>query len=162
MAESRVEQIIAAVKTALEAIVGDDGATYWHTYQVIRYHALTDAILDPSLGKPILVIIPDIVNNEEDNNQEIIKRIRFDIAGTKQYQLPRSPFKQKTPLFWTVQDRINQDVEKKLREDITLGGLSENLEIELVDQTAETTYIDGWATVLMNCLVKAVVNASTP
>jgi hypothetical protein len=162
MAESRVEQIIAAVQSSLAGIVGDSGATYWDTYRVIRHHAMTDAILDTSITTPILVVIPDIVENEEFTNREIESMVRFDIAGTKQYKLPLNPFRAEEPLFWTVQNRIAQDVQKKLLGDVTLGGLTDNLEIELVDQTAETTYIDGWATVLMNCMARTVFNASTP
>jgi len=162
MAESRVEQIISAIKTKLETIVGDGGTTYWHTYHVIRYHAMTAEILDPSIERPIAVVIPDVVESEEDTNRQIRKFVRFDIVGTKKHQLPARPFDATAPNRWIVQNRIAQDVEKKLREDVTLGGLTDNLEITLTDETAETTYIDGWATVMMNCVAQTVHSASTP
>jgi hypothetical protein len=35
MPESKVEQILAAIKTSLEGITGDSGTTYWYTPGIV-------------------------------------------------------------------------------------------------------------------------------
>ena len=163
MAESQSERIMAEVVTVLDAIVGDAGTTYWHSYRVARTKAIEQKMLDPSLDEDaMLIIVPEIVTNTEETNKEITKFLRFDVIGAKKHSLPDDVFDAETPIRWTIQNRIEQDVEKKLRADVTLGGLSENVEVETVDMSAEFTYVAGWALVLMNVLVKHSINADTP
>lgn len=163
MAESQSERILAQVVTVLAGIVGDSGTTYWHTYKVARSKAIEATMLDPSLDEDaLLILVPEIVDNQEETNREITKLLRFDVIGAKKHSLPDGVFDADIPIRWTVQNRIEQDVEKKLRVDVTLGGLSENVELPTVDMSAETTFVEGWALVLINVLIKHSINADTP
>ena len=153
MAEPRPEQIAAAIRTKLEEISGDGGATYWYTPdRVIRSHAVTDRLLDGSL-QTLYVVTPDRKDENRRTNGGpgcIVRGIAFlTLTLLHRFTPPTENALVVTPadepIRWTIQERMEGDVRKKLREDPKLGGISTDLDLTASEEGADETFIEGWA-----------------
>lgn len=157
MAESIHEQIVAALKTLLEGIVGDGGATYWYTPdRVLRRPAFTENILDSSLTTIYCLSPADEDDVFRDSNREIRSAMRVTLTVASQFTPPSEadPFDQPDPDQWKVQSRLVRDVKKRIRSDYRLGGLCLWVEIPITELGAEQTDIlQGWALAFMNLVI---------
>lgn len=147
MPESIVEQIVAAIKTDLEAIVGDSGTNYWYTPDiVVRVDEYRNAHL-----KEIYDTIYLIRETGYERTTDIAAAFGevgamlevFVMALTKDPRNAdeRDPF-DATTLAGTYRNRMVRDVVKKLESDRTLGGLAFNVEYSGVGRDFEEP--EGW------------------
>jgi hypothetical protein len=150
MPEALAEQIPEAVKVSLAAIVADNGTTYWKTpSKVVRFGALSGDVLNKD-HETIYVLTPDRIENRTHTGRVIDHELNIDVALISRLTLPapEHPFNDAANTRWTLQNRMAQDVEKKLvAGDLTLGGLSYNVELVLWEMGGEETWIEGWAVV---------------
>lgn len=130
MSESIVEQIMASIKTDLEAITGDAGSTYWYTPgDVVRVDYFdSKTIIKPGHGTP-LYLIRD--TGDEDENDDFATMggmaSSFDVFIMLALADPRGnrdPFRVGGTLSGTYRNRMLQDVQKKIETDHTRGGLA--------------------------------------
>lgn len=174
MADSVYEQIVAAVKASIAAIIGDSGATYWYTpHKVIRWHALTEECLDASAGDSATIYV---ISPGEDEREQMTQGgtagrnggdARLTISLCQRY-IPadgEQPFASQSVDRLLIQNRMAQDVEKKLNLDTTLvgsSGLARNLHVQAVDRSAETTWEEGWAIAFMHVRLQFDYVRATP
>jgi len=156
MAESIHEQVVAAIKTSLAAIVADGGSTYWYTPSaVVRYGGFSMECLSETKGSTIIVLIP----GEEERVPFAMggrwqARCMLDIAAATQFApVTEDPFNPPSPDRWQVQNRLARDIEKKLLAGATVGGLAIDTEVQVVDRDPEDTYVERWAVVFLRVLV---------
>lgn len=159
MAESIHEQVVAAILTSLEAIVGDGGTTYWYTpSKVIRYGGFTDACLNPMVGDPATIYV--LIPSEEERTPFAMggrwkARCILDIVAAQRFvPATEDPFNPPSPDRWQIQNRLARDIERKLLAGATVGGLAIDTEVQVVDRDPEDTHVDGWAVVLLRTLVE--------
>lgn len=166
MGESRPEQIAAAIVTSLETIVGDGGASWWFTPVVKRTHAVEMASLDPTLDV-LYLVSPDRKEESRRTNAGIgcIVRGRAFLTLTllKRFTpATENPIEAEAPIRWTLQERLEQDVRKKLREDPKLGGISTDLDLTDSEEGPEETFLEGWALAFMRLQVTYHYAQETP
>ena len=165
--EPVVEQIEAAVETALGAIV--TGSDYWYTpSDVARWGALTDNCLDPVKGKvgPIYLISHDRVEAQLGVARVVDRMLYLDIAAVSllpSSTTPEGPFTTDAYKRYRTQNRMDADIRKKLTGgDLTLGGLAYNTEILTTSMDAEETWLDSWALVFLRVRISFRTPRSTP
>lgn len=124
MAESLHEQISAALKTRLESIHEDGGATYWYTpdkvYRVLEFMA---ADLDDSLDH-LLFIRPDTDTIREGATTRIEGEAEFTVwicrKDPRGSMSPVTEAQDAQPIAATVIGRCVADVRAALLSDVTL------------------------------------------
>jgi hypothetical protein len=147
MAESKVEQILAAIKTDLEAIAGDGGTTYWYTPgKVIRVDYTESRVqFKDGYGNPIYM-----VSDTGDDSATPIA-VAFGETGRSlgvfvlvAYQDNRSDWDAYTAstLSGTIRNRMIKDVVKKIELDRLLGGLV--FDTEYLEVKRDFIEPDGW------------------
>lgn len=90
------------------------------------------------------------------------KELELGVVAARRADLDRQnddPFKGETPLPRTVQNRLCQDLERRLRADPTLGGLC--WEVDLAHRNRQY-YVDGWDCVHVPFTVKYIHPKATP
>lgn len=128
MAESKVEQILAAVKTDLEAITGDSGTTYWYTPgKVIRVDYTESRVqFKTGYGNPIYMVS----DTGDDSPSPVAAAFgetgrSLGVFVLTAYQDTRGDRDAYTAsvLSGTIRNRMIKDVVKKIELDRMLGGL---------------------------------------
>ena len=170
MAESKPEQIVAAMQTALRAFTADGGSTYWYEPSLVpalnlkaamRFPELTEVCFDASLGSEttpavIYILAPGQEVKDGFTFRNTGSELRVDLAAFRHHTAAESnPFVPPSPSRWTVQNRLARDVEKALTADRTLGGLALTLDVEAVDRVSEDVTDDAvpWAVVFLRVVV---------
>jgi hypothetical protein len=168
VAESKHEQIVAALVTLLDGITSDAGTTYWYTPNVTRVAGVTPDLLMPEKASGTAsicaVIAPGRVG-EEESTHESTERARVQLVLLKLWNPSiERPFVTPDPDRLKLQNRLVQDVQKKLNTDLTLGGLVDNLtEGEWqIDTSAENTFVEGWACVFLEHTILYSYDKATP
>lgn len=152
MAESVHEQLAAAIKTSLAAIVGDAGTTYWYTPGAVARSSWSEddtPLLDPSVVGPIYAVRPGEERHTEDVGEVVNVLADIHILLVSRFETPEAPLTPATPSRATVVNRMVRDVLRKLLADVQLGafsvgGLVENIFAEpvIVDRDR---FVAGWA-----------------
>jgi hypothetical protein len=128
MAESKVEQITAAVKTSLDAIVGDSGVTYWYTPGIVIRVDYTESrvAFKDGYGNPVYMVSdtgPDDPANDSAGFSETGRSFGvFVLCAYQDDRGDRDPYTAAT-LSGTIRNRMLKDVVKKIELDRMLGGL---------------------------------------
>jgi hypothetical protein len=166
VAESIHEQVIAALKTHLEGIVGDAGATYWYTPdRVLRPAAFHGACLDSSLTT-IYSVSPVRVEEKPVNISIGMEAIlTVDLAVATRFTGVDNPFQQEAPIRWTVQTRLERDAKKRLRANYNLlggSGAHRFTAIPVTDYAPDLTYLEGWACVFLRVQLRYTYPDTTP
>ncbi len=146
MPESLVERIVAAVKTDIEAIAGDNGTNYWYTPDIV--------VRVDHYEREHLKEAYDIIYLLRETGDERIANFAafgevssifeiFVMAMQKDTRNAdeRDPFDAST-LSGTIRNRMLRDVIKKLEGNHTVGGLAYNLEYTGVGRDFEEPA--GW------------------
>lgn len=152
MAEPKPEQILAAIKTRLAAIVGDSGVNYWYTPTAVaridNWAAWEPEWFDQGNYTTVYLI--------RGGDETVIEHVDFSIdreleyfilGGTKFDTSTLNPFSQTGTISQTVQNRLIADVQKKIWSDVTLGGLGGIINNEVTDVGRMTPMVEGWAVV---------------
>lgn len=153
MADPKAWQIVEQAKTALAAIAGDAGVTYWNSFnaanaRVVTFHEPTEPCFDTSLDL-VCVLSPGEETTLPLTFGELQGELPVDImAGVKVDET--GPYQQPDPTRWELQRRLVHDIEKKLAttfppKGTTLASLVHQMEITDVDTTGEGVYTPGWA-----------------
>jgi len=153
--EPQGELIVAALKTRLEGITA--GSDFWYTpHKVLRFAAWCNACLDPSLGSAsepatIYTLSPDDEESGENTYTGTQSLMHIDLALAQRFEPAGDvdPFNQPDPDRWKVQQRMRNDVRKRIRGDLKVGNTALLVQIPLVDMSAEETFVKGWAVVFM-------------
>jgi hypothetical protein len=145
--ESKVEQILAAIKTSLEGIAGDDGVTYWYTPgKVIRVDYTESRVqFKDGYGSPIYMVsdtgdearTPEAAGFGETGRE-------FAVFVLCAYQDDRGDRDAYTAdvLSGTIRNRMIKDVAKKIELDRLLGGLV--YDAEYLDVKRDFVEPEGW------------------
>lgn len=151
-------QIAAKIAQHLGEISVAGGFNYTPTKAIATYGI--DAWLFNASVDLVYALLPDTEDATEDTSLFVTKVARFDIIGVKLY----SPATEDLLTIaagiavpeqrLAVQDKMLQDVERKLRPNYTLDGLVENLDIVAIDRGAGNTYMDSFAVVFLHLLVR--------
>jgi len=159
--ESIAEQIAANIKTELEAIVA--GTDYHYTPQIVaRVEQWRLEDLDASRKHFYLLrdTGDESVFEGESEFGEVEKLLEFFILAARlDKRTTLSAFKESTPSKGTIRNRIVRDVEKKLREDMSRGGLA--MTTEVTDVKREI-FVDGWVLVELAVIVQYSHAFDTP
>lgn len=167
MALSIYRQIVDALVERLRGIVGDGGATYWHTPSAVyavswpgEQQLLTD--------KDVLYLLaPDVEEKEQltfsASGSGYIQGIaRLDLAVLKRFKRPgenpRSPMETR----WETQDKLVRDAEKRIHGDYTVGSLALTTRIPVIDRSAEETYDPQWVCAFLRLEVQYTHTEATP
>lgn len=150
--------------TTLDAIEGDDGATYWFTPDhVERVPDVTDLTLLNERFNTMYFIAPGDERNVEQPMLQFEKEVEIDLLLVQQHHQTIEPFVAKVdPIMWTIQNRMMQDVEKALLADTSFGGLVTNAEIPIRQRGAEDTWSLGWAVVFAQIMVNYTHDYDAP
>lgn len=131
MAESIAEQILAKIKTELEAITGDNGAAYWYTPgKVVRVDYFNSkTVFKDGYGNPIY-LIRDTGDEDENSEYATMGGMASDLGvfvmvAYQDDRGERDPFTA-TTLSGTIRNRMLRDVQKKMETDHTRGSLAIN------------------------------------
>lgn len=147
MAESKVEQILAAIKTQLEAISEDDGTTYWYTPgKVIRVDYTESRVqFKEGYGNPIYMVS----DTGDDGPHPIVAAFgetgrRLGVFVLTAYQDSRGDRDAytATTLSGTIRNRMVKDVVKRIELNRTLGGLV--FDTEYLDVKRDFVEPEGW------------------
>lgn len=170
MAESKAEQIVAALRTTLAAITGDSGATYWYTVNAcVRAAAWENSCLDETLAADatIYVLVPDTretirhtIGGAATGHKRSI--LNVDLVLAHRYTLSDKPHVSETPKRWTVQERVLRDALKAIEADESLGGLALCIDTPTASMAADETWIEGWAVVFQRLAIMYDYTAGTP
>jgi hypothetical protein len=146
MPESLVEQIVAAIKTDLEAIAGDYGTTYWYTPDIV-------VRVDEYQNAHLKDVYDTIYLLRETGNERTAAIAAFGEVGAA-FEVfvmvllkddrnadERDPFDAST-LSGTLRNRMIRDVIKKLEGNRTLGGLAFDVEYSGVGRDFQEP--EGW------------------
>lgn len=156
MPEPLAEQIVQAVETSLEGIVSDAGVTYWYTPDsVVRASFNTQVNLDEFQGH-LYIVRPG-------SSQERLRTTAggfeaelelFVTCARKDLNLSSNPHQQDPAVdsVWLVQERMLEDVKKKLRADIRGWGLGV-VSLECPDQDKDA-HVEGWALAHLLVLIR--------
>jgi hypothetical protein len=160
MPESKTDRIVDAVKGELAAIVGDGGTTYWLTPErVVRWAGVEGSLFDESLST-VYVLIPDDGEKRRDSNRTHLADIKLDLWLMTGFTGIEGPYSDSpdSPSRVTLQSRMAQDVEKKLISDPALNayrGLDiTDVRITAEERSAEATFVEGWAVVILRLLIQ--------
>ncbi len=128
MPESIVEQILANVKTQLEAIVSDRGANWWYTPDAVaRVDRWDTKYLDMAKGE-VIYLVRNTGDERPADQDHWGSRSReldvFVLVAKRDDRADVNPYIAKAPLSGTIRNRMIRDVEKKLYTDITRGGVA--------------------------------------
>jgi hypothetical protein len=165
--ESIPEQITVAIVNKLAAIAGDGGATYWFTpTKVVRvpgWAAWENDWLDEKY--PVLYFVkPGLRTYQEDATRGMEGHMELWLLLATQYLPdtlnPINLASEPAPLGETLGNRMQRDVEKALRVDITLGGLAVN--VEMPDVNPMTPYLERWALVEARLKIWFLYGFDTP
>ena len=145
MAESKVEQIVASIKTDLEAITGDDGATYWYTPgKVIRVDYLESRVsFKDGYGSPIYMV-GDTGSDRPSATAafgETGRALGIFVLAAAQHEDDRDPYTA-TVVPGTIRNRLVKDVVKKIESNRMRGGLA--LDTEYLDVKRDFDEPEGW------------------
>lgn len=170
MPESIRDQIIDAIVDQLEEIVGDAGVSFWYTpgavrvVEAVNQACLDDTFADPTSGKAtIYLLVPDDEQDIEETTEDIDAIMNLDLVVARQIDQVDHPLKTASSGSRSkIQNRLARDAKKKLREDVTLGGLSHNVEIVRSEFGPEEVYAAGWAVVLMRLSILYSYWRTTP
>lgn len=164
MAESKAEQITAAVQAKLAAIVANAGATYWYTPgAVIRAPFFSEACLNTAYITVHVVSPDDEERMGEFTFTDTSARLGLDVLALTQFRpANEGPYGATTPIRETVQHRLARDVKTALRADQTLGGLALNLAVAFVSFAPEETFLSGWACIMARVSVFYVYADAAP
>lgn len=175
MAESKYNQIMAALIARFESIESDNGTTWHYTpSKVIRYAAFTNDCLDDSIAgeETTLYVLVDKAEESEPMTQgpsgHERKVMALDVVLARRFATPERPFEQASPTRQTVQDRLIRDCQKALLKDTADGnsshfsGLALGVEVGEADRTAENTYHEGWAIAFQPARILYSHPVSTP
>lgn len=127
MSESIVEQILAKFETDLDAIVGDNGTTYWYTPdKVVRVPKWAREWLKPEYNT--IYLIRDTVDTRllpgDEFGSESEDIYAYVMVAQQDKRSQQDPFKASTKAG-TIRERMIQDVANKMTSTPTLGGLAE-------------------------------------
>jgi hypothetical protein len=158
MPEARPEQIADAVVAKLAAIVGDGGETYWFTPgAVVRAHVVASSMLNPAID-PLYVVTPD--RKEEARRSSLGRggiirgRAFLTLTLLKRHAVAsEAPLTAETPTRWTLEERMQRDVRKALREDPHLGGVSSGIDLVESEDGNQDTELAGYAMTFLRLMV---------
>ena len=169
------EQIVAALKTRLAGIVaGASSATGWeYRYTpdaVIRHFEFNQSCLDASLGsgEPVIyVMIPDRTERSNATSRERDARVEFDLVLAKRWTPgSENPHTLAAPNREQIQGRLAADAEARLTDDPSFTDYQAlgvwGLLVASEDESAEATYIEGWAVVMLRVAVDYRYQAGHP
>jgi len=156
MAESIHEQIAVALKTGFAAIVGDQGATYWHTPNLVaRVHHFEDAHLEKARGDVVYLLqAGDETHEEITTNERLMGRAEFFLLVAKRY----APANENAGSLdgegrQTIVNQLVRDAIRALTRDVTLSGQT----INVIDQEPlsvdRSMVFTGWALAQLHFLV---------
>lgn len=170
MAESKAERIVAALRTALAAIVGDGGATYWYTVNAcVRAAAWENSCLDETIATDatIYVLVPDTretirhtIGGAATGHRRCI--LNVDLVLAHRYRLSDKPHVSETPKRWTVQERLIRDALTRIESDEGLSGLCLAIDTPTASIAADETWIEGWAVAFQRLAIMYDYTAGTP
>ncbi len=146
MAESLVEQIVAAIKTDIEAIAGDNGTNYWYTPDiVVRVDEYRNSHLKEAWDIIYLLretgderITPYAAFGEV---SAIVEMFVMVMQKDTRNADERDPF-DATTFSGTIRNRMIRDVVKKIEGNHTMGGLAYNVEYRGIARDFEEP--EGW------------------
>lgn len=129
MAESHVKQIMAGLKTEIEAITGDRGVTYWYTpSKVVRVDSFDSRQNFRDGFGDYIYLIRDTPDEDENIGEAAFSQMAHDlyiwlILEARDKRGDSDPFTAST-LKGDVREKMIQDVRKMLENDVTRGGLA--------------------------------------
>lgn len=168
MAESIHNQIAEALKTRLEAIVADEGVSYWYTpKRVVRCMAYDRLLADKSVGSVYAIRAGQEQHAEKSTGSAATggmmqAEAEFFLELLRETKAASdNPFGADESTKAIEQDRMVRDVLRALLLDVTLGGLAENIVATslIVGRDVE---IPGWAVAEVRFVVAYTYAARTP
>jgi hypothetical protein len=148
------EQVAQTLVTRLSTFEGGSGHSvgadgYWYRPDIVeRVRAIDGTAVFNEQFETIYVLAPVSVTSVESTTREVEKVLTIDFLLARKHLLPDEPYHAKAPLPWTVQNRLWHDLERRILADVTLGGLTTNVNFSEVVFAAESTYRVGWAVVI--------------
>jgi hypothetical protein len=147
VAESKHEQIAAALKTLFEGIVDDAGATYWYAPDLVARVTFwpDEQGLDRNYQTVYLLRPGDETITEEGTSGWAGAEAEFFVIVARQHNAPtESPILEQEPTRWQVANRLIRDAVRRLLSDVTLGGLTRNVALGslVIDRDR---YLPNWA-----------------
>lgn len=143
MADPKSKVLVAAVIAALEAIpVGP-----YKPERVVKASSFNAEVLDSSL-RSVVSITPDFSTDSGFSLGAVLNMgvdYPIDIAVCRKFDGIGSPFAPPDPDRWGEQMESVRVVKDALRLDRQFGGAAIWSEVTSTDQTAENTYVEGWA-----------------
>ncbi len=163
------ETILAAVKTALEAMTGsnyhypvaDDERR--HVVRPVGYDEALFSRLGQNAGETqvLYAILLDATTHMEDTSEHVNVETRFDIVCLFAFEHDdEDPYSQPEPSRQKLQLRLEHDVERCLRVSLVTGpelknlGDLENLEIINAEKDAGLVYHPDAAQVILRCVAR--------
>lgn len=142
------EQVAAALKTSLESIVAD--AVYWYTPDVVeRTHEITRLLTSAESKTVVYALAPFEVEITENAGRQAEMTLTIDFMLARKHLSTDEPFQAKTPIRWTVQNRLFTDFARKILNDAALiGNIVDNIDFRFVQMNAEAVFLAGWAVVI--------------
>ena len=163
--ESIVEQIIAKVKTELEAITGDSGTTYWYTPgKVIRVDYFDSKNHFRTGYGDYIYMIRDTVDEDENAASAAMSKMAdaFDLyilLAARDTRGDKDPFTA-TTMAGTIRNRMIHDVRKKLETDHTRGNLA--LDTSSFHERRDFVEPAGWIVGEVQCAITYTHTRGSP
>lgn len=163
MAESIHYQVLEAIQSRLAAIAGDGGSTYWYTPdKTVRCTVYDRLLADPSAGDQIYAVRAGEERHQEETAQSVAAEAEvFVLMLRRTAEVDESPFGPDGGLKAREQDRMAQDILRKLWSDPTLGGLVNNVAGDRLYLDRDVD-IEGWACVEARFTVFYSYDKGTP
>lgn len=143
MADPKSKTLVAAVIAAIEAIP----AGQYRPERVVKVDGFDQTVLDSSLSS-VVSLSPDYSTDSTLTFGAVLNMVveyPIDLAVCRKFDGAGGPFNPPNPDRWGEQQEMVRVVKDALRADRTFGGAAMYSEIPTTDQSAENTWVDGWA-----------------
>lgn len=168
MAESRHWQISAALISALEAIEGDNGATYWYEPSRVVREAFSERLMaDASLTHILALRAQEESHSEQSTGSSATGGVvgavaEFTLLMLRRDERATDPFDEASPTRGQIVDRMVRDVLRAIWSDVTLGGLASNIVAGSLVIDRDVAVEGPWAVAEMRFSVEYDYLALTP
>ena len=164
MADPLRWQILEALRDRFAAIVGDGGANYHYSVDAAHIEeAWTDAVLMTSLAEhPVIVVIVPAEGEKTSFHTFTMTRgeMRVDVVALKHWPDQGTPYGGRPdPTRVEIKEQLAKDIERNIKAanagngGDNLGGRAIYCDVTDIETSAEETYDETWAVVILRAVI---------
>lgn len=157
MADAKARQVREAMRTLLAGATFQGLSGVQAVFRVVNLPASEEGferMLDMSVDGALIGMAPDVETDTRLTYTEMGVEMPIDLVVACKFLTPETdPFNPPPLTRWDYQDELARAVKDRIRSDLKLGGLALDITIPDTDKSAENTFVDNWAAVILRTVV---------